>query len=692
MADEGELPELDETRKPVSTKPKHPDDFADAASFLAYIRKTTAADWEADKPNREPGQEDGKFLVGGQWDAGPRAKRARANKPILSENYLPAFIGQVTGNRRLNETVIKVMPDNGGTKAIAAIREGLIRNIQKNSVAEIAYNGAHLNQVTCGIGNFKVELDYAYADVFEQDARIKPSVNPFSVVWDRLSVDPTGADAHHVTEFDKIPRGDFERLYPKATPADVMQSSDIGGALLSSGWLSQDDVRVAYFRRMRTRKRTIALLTDGKVVDVTGKPELLAQVMTRDDGTPVMRDALVKYEESYLVSGMDILDGPYELPISTPSVFRVPGWELNVGDERHRWGIIRFLKDPQRLHNYWVSVKAEKYTQSPKASWVARAGAVQGREKEWRESHTSDNPLLIFNDDAAEPPIRVPPVQIEPALIEAGAAALQAMRDISNIHEASLGQQSNEVSGKAIIARQRVGELGTVLYQDNLNLAIERCGKVLNELIPHIYDTNRIVKILGPDDKAALVEINNPNSANTDITAGKYSVSIVTGPSYVTRRVEAAEGMLNLINAAPQLMATTADLVVEAQDWPMAEEFARRLRMGLPAGTVPEADMSEEQKAQAQAQAQAQQQTAALAQQMAVAHLEQEQAKVDEIRAKIELTKAQTEKTLAEPVIKAGAEHAKATHMHMQDQLAAIEVAEPPHPKEKPENGKSDGK
>lgn len=669
-----------EEEKPKREPAKLPEGFKDEAEFLEHIRKLVSLDMGADKSNRDAGLEDSKFLVGDQWPTDVKAKREAAKKPVLQENYLPAFIGQVAGNRRLNETVIKIVPDHGGTKAVATVREGLIRSIQKNSVAEIAYNKAGLNQVTCGIGNFQVVLEYASDDVFEQDIHIRQLVNPFAAVWDRMSVEPTGRDAKHVTVIDTMAKKDFEKQYPDAVASDLTTDTALMAELTTSGWITADTVRVASHWCMRSHKRTLALMKTGAVADVTDLDPLVYRplVVQRQDGSLVIRDADRRYAQMYLVTGMAVLAGPYDLPISRVPVFRVPGWEVNVGEERHRWGIVRFLKDSQRLHNYWKSILAEKYTQSPKATWVARHGAVAGREKEWRDSAKSDDPLLIFNDDAAEAPQRVDPVQIEIALVQEGNTAVQAMRDISNIHEASLGQQSNEVSGKAIIARQRVGELGTVVYMDNQNLAIEECGRVINQLIDYVYDGPRIIKILGPDDKASLQIINDAgNPASIDITVGKYSVSVTTGPSYVTKRVEAAESMLNFINAVPQAAERIGDLIADAQDWPQSEEIGRRLKAGLPPGMVSPDDMTPEMKQAQEQQSQHDSRLLELADGKAQAELDKSVAEVAEVEARTELYRAQADRARAEPRIKAASEHTKAVSTQLNDNLAVIDAAHP---------------
>ncbi len=637
--------------------PAIPDDFEDAQSFLKWAVKLFDDDLEDDRENREQAITDTKFMAGEQWDDFVKQNRVAAKKPTLVFNRLPAFVAQIIGNRRLNKTDIKIIADDTAFRESAKVREGLVRSIQKVSKADVAYNKALENQVISGLGNFEVCLEYAYDDVFEQDIKIKAINNSFSVVWDHQSEEPTGEDAAHCFTVSTMRNDQFKREWPNASSADPTTDTQLLGYDIGDGWITQDEVRIVHMWRMRSHRRIFALLTaeegeeDGEdVVDITDldPEEFTERLVTNAQGLPIMREVDRKYAQLYIFTATDILEGPYELPINRVPVFRVPGWDINVGEQRTRFGLIRFLKDPQKLHNYWRSIIAEKLMLSPKGNWIASEAAIAGRETEWRESHLSNDPLLVYNDDGSAP-VRTPPSQIEAGLIQEAGMAAQDLRDISNLHEASLGQQSNEVSGKAILARQRVGETGTVIYQDNLDLAIEACGGVINQLIPFAYDTARTIKIMGEEgEELSPVVINDQtNEDSVDITAGKYSVTSSTGPSFVTKRVEAGESMLNMVNAMPDTMAIAADKIVEAQDWPGATEIARRIRLNLPPGMLNPNDLSPEQQQQ---QAQAAEQASVQAQkedQLFQLELAEKQASVTEMQARATQAEALAAKALA---------------------------------------------
>jgi hypothetical protein len=342
---------------------------------------------------------------------------------------------------------------------------------------------------------------------------------------------------------------------------------------------------------------------------------------------------------------------------------------------------VRFAKDPQRLHNFWRSVVAEKLMQTPRAVWLASDTAVAGREMEWRNSHLTDDPLLIWNQESGTKPERPAPAQLEAALMQQAEFTNQDIKDVTNIHEANLGMPSNEVSGAAIMARQRVSDTGSIIYHDNLNMAMEECGTVCNALISTTYDTPRIVKIIGGDDKQQLAAINQPNAADpehplNDITAGKYSVTVTTGPSTETKRIEASENMMNLINAMPQTAAIIADLLVQAQDWPMADEIARRLRMMLPPGIINPADMTpEEQNAAMQKEAQGNTMAQIqLYQQIGEFLKTQSEATVNNARARNFATQADL--APGEAMRKQTDTASQAAHRELQGSLESIRVAD----------------
>jgi hypothetical protein len=565
--------------------PKIPAGFRDEAEFLAEVRDRFQAAQSADRLNREAALDDLKFLAGDQWDSAD--VEARKGRPCLTVNRLPQFIAQVVGDIRINRPAIRVRPAEAADKALAETREGLIRAIERESDAQGVYATAGQAQVACGIGAFRVTLDYASGEVFDRVIGVQSIPNPLAVLWDPRAIDPTGRDAGWCFVIEEMPRKAFEKAWPDQKPGDL---GDGLGEAERQGWIGEDLVRVAEYWTVQETPVTLALLGDGRVVDVEDLAEGETPVRTRET---VRRSAVM-----YLVSGHAVLAGPYELPISRLPVLKVTGWEIHVGERRQRFGLVRFAKDPQRLMNYWRSVSAEMLALAPKAQWLLHE-SQEGGQAAFREAHASGDPVLTWSGQV--PPQRIEPPQAPVAILQEANLASQDMKDVTGLHDASLGARSNETSGRAILARQREGDVASYIYHDNLQASIRECGRIVNELIPATYDTARTLRILGEDGQAKEQRVNDPDDPmSVDLSRGRYDIVVETGPSFSTKRVEAAESLLAFVQALPQAAAVAGDLIAKAQDWPMAEEIGERLKRGLPPQILQGEAGADQPQAQAQ--------------------------------------------------------------------------------------------
>lgn len=588
-----------------------PEGWDSAKEFLDHFIEVYEADAQFDSDNRKWALDDLKFVAGEQWDPTTKALREKAMRPCLTINVLPQFIGQVIGDRRMNKVAVRVRPLRSGDEAIANARSGLIKSIEMYSRADRVYDAACEDQTACGISNFRIDLDYAANDVFDQDIFIRHIPNPLAVVWDRMSVDPTGRDATHCFVTDSIPKELFKRKY-----AGVECPTDLAAfPKATAGWMDSKTVRITECWELIEKPATFMLAADGDVKDITGKLEeewIKEAWIDPATGKPRIRQSTRTYARMHLISAFAILSEAYEIPLTRLPIIRVEGRVVRVGDDRVRFGLTRFAKDSQRLKNYWRSVAAETLAMAPKAQWIADSAAIENREKAFREAHLTGDPLLIFNK-GQDAPQRVDPPAVPAALLQEATLNQQDIKDTTGLHDASLGIRSNEVSGKAIDARKAEGDIATIIYHDNLNAAILEGGVVINELIPIAYDALRTVRIIGEDDKDSLVVINDPNDENSpNIAMGRYDVVLDTGPSFLTQRLEAQAGMRELLQTNPELMSVIGDLVAKNMDWPGAHEIAERIKKTMPPEITAETEedgqpqMSPEQMQQMQ-QAQAMQ-------------------------------------------------------------------------------------
>lgn len=629
-----------------------PEGWESAEAFLSAAIELYRDDELFDHDNRIWAMEDLRFLAGDQWD--PEIKKMREDKfrPCLTINVLPQYVGQVVGNRRMNKTSIKIRPFKGGTQTIADVRSGIIKSIEAYSRAERAYDAACEDQTACGISALRVDLDYAGNDVFDQDIFIRHIPNPLAVIWDRMSVDPTGRDARHCFVIDSIPKKVYEKQFPDY-PCPAGGLGDMTG--YPADWRDPNNVRIVEFWELVDKPAKFALMQDGDVKDITGMAEAdyINELWRDDNGFPRIRDSFRTYARMHLITGFAILGEAYEIPLTRLPIIRVEGRVTRVGEERVRFGIVRTSKDSIRLNNYFRSTAAEVVALAPKAQWIGSASAFKGREDDFRKAHLEGDNILIHNDVAngENKPQRVDPPAIPAALIQQSEQNIQDIKDTTGIHDASLGIRSNEVSGKAIEARRVGGDIATITYHDNVNHAIQEVGDVCNQLIPIAYDAVRMVRTIGDDDKHKLMVINDPNDVNSpNITEGKYDVSVETGPSFATQRQEAVDAMTMLIQTAPELMGVIGDIVAKNLDFPGAYEMAERIKRTIPKEILGEdAEESEEggepsqeeQLAQQLLQQQQQAQEEQMAMQQEMAQLELEEKRLANRKAAAEADTAE---------------------------------------------------
>lgn len=572
-----------------------PEGFESVEAFLEDMREQYAADLEFDRTNREQALDDKKFAAGEQWD--PVVLEQRKGLPCLVINNIPQFTAQLVGDWRESRKAIKVVPSNDEDIDIASVRGDLIRSIEMQSRASRVYDSAFESLVQCGDGAFRVSVEYSRDDVFDQDIFIRPIEDALSVVWDRYSVDPTGRDAKRVFLNDRIPKKEFERKWPDKTP-DALEIDGLTAQLNIGGWQDDSTYRLTEYWRLVERQRLMALFGNGKIFEVNADNQ---EKLIEQYGAPVkIRAVWCTYAQMHLVTGFAILSGPYEYRLTRLPIIRMSGRVTNIGGRRIRYGLVRFMKDAVRLKNFWRSVAAEQLGYAPKAKWIAPESAVEGREEAFRKAHLSRDPLLIYNDGAEAPPQLIPPPPVEASLLNEAAINAQDMKDVTGIHDASLGIRSNETSGRAIQARQREGDIASLTFYDNGDAAVLEGGDVANQLIPQVIDGTRTMLLIGEDESQKFVRVNDPMDPNAvDLSVGQFHVALSTGTSYTTRRVEAAQSMMDAIQVWPQLMSVAGDLVVKAQDWPGADKIAERLQQ-----TMAQSQVDPQQVAQMQQQLQ----------------------------------------------------------------------------------------
>jgi len=578
------------------------------AKALSAMRQRLRMAIAAYSESREDELDDLRFYAGSpdnqwQWPADVLMTRGAVQgqtinaRPCLTINKLPQHVRQVTNDQRQNRPSGKVIPaDDRADIEVAEIFDGIVRHIEYISDADVAYDTACENQVTYGEGYIRVLTEYLDENSFDQEIKIGRVRNSFSVYMDPTIQDPCGADAKWCLITQDISREDYERLYPDASPVTSILAQGVGDPSISD-WLNEDTVRIAEYFWVEYKAATLNLYPNN-ITAFKGSPEA-KRIETMGLKPIRTRESQRKQVKWAKTNGYEWLEGPQDWAGKWIPVVRVIGNEFEVDGKLYLSGIVRNAKDAQRMYNYWVSQETEMLALAPKAPFIGYAGQFEGYEYQWKTANTNNWPYLEVNPDVTDGqggmlplPQRSLPPMAQTGLIQAKMGASEDIKSTTGQYDASLGMMGNERSGKAIIARERQADTGTYHYVDNLARAVRHVTRQIVDLIPKIYDTQRIARIIGVDGDTKMAKIDpmqqEPVRRIVDMetnavidkiynpSVGKYDVVVTTGPNYMTKRQEALESMAQLLQGNPALWGVAGDLFVKNMDWPGAQEMAKR--------------------------------------------------------------------------------------------------------------------
>lgn len=583
--------------------------------ILEQANKRYDACVAADNENFTNTRADLKFLNGEHWPEDSKKLRKAERRPCLTINKLPAFVRQITNDQRQNRPSIHVHPvDDDADRDVANILEGMIRHIEYDSDAATCYDTAVHLATAAGRGFFRLITDYESPDSFDQVIKFDRIRNACSVHIDPSSKCPAGSDARFCFVDSTESVSTIAEEYPSSSYATAANDDD-------------KDLLITEYYCVHETPDELLLLSNGE----TG---LRSDLIELPPGVTVLKSRKTARKEIkwYKLAGQGYVDSGVSrtrtrqqklsevleettLPFDWIPVFQVIGNELDIDGEVTYSGIVRDAKDSSLMYDYWMTSATEEVSMRPKTPYIGAEGAFAGHEEEWRQANVRTFSYLEYkpktvNGTLAPPPSRQPMADVPSGVLQMAMHASDEIKQTTGVYDASLGARGNETSGKAIQSRKRQGDLSNFHYTDNLNKTLIHAGRVLISGVRRVYSGPRMVRTIGKDETPGFEKINQPQRGVieqpdgqiavaekilNDVTVGKYDVIVKAGPSYSTLREESLDAMIEVGQSWPKLMDVAGDKVIEAMDWPDAEQIAGRIKRTMPAALVADDDSAESQ-------------------------------------------------------------------------------------------------
>lgn len=573
-------------------------DDLDSDDFMETCRKRFTRGLEYESSNRDAALEAIKFRNLEQWD--PEIKNAREKdpegaRPCLVVDKTNQYLNQVINDYRQNRPSIRIRPvDSQGDPEVATVLQGLVRHIEYASGADLAYDTAYEQTVDGGFGYFRVLTEYCDEMSFDQDIRIKRIRNRFQVVLDPDRQEPDGSDAKWGFIMEKMPREEYKRNFPDADELDFQTD----GAVFNE-WIFKDYVVIAEYFWIEKKKAKLREWPDGTVTvkDSDEEKKYLGQFIGLAPMKPIAeRETQIPTVKWAKVNAKQKLEERDWLGKHIPIVEEV-GTEIDIEGKSVKSGLLKGAMQPQKMHNYAASSFVEGVALAPRASWVAAEGQIEGYDALYKSANRRSISVLPYKPVVMEGIAVPPPQRVQPPGISAGwqQALANFEHDISaamGIYAQTLLGTGDANSGKQELLQQRRGDTATFHFADNSKRSIRHLGRILLDLIPKVYDRQRVARIIGEDGETRSVKLNpdqpqamaeQPNEKGGidkiyNLNVGKYDVVVDTGPGYTTKRQEAVDWMTQIMQADPSLMAIGGDILFRNMDAPGAQEWADRLR------------------------------------------------------------------------------------------------------------------
>jgi hypothetical protein len=549
---------------------------------------------DADTMNRQEGLEDLKFVNGDQWPVELQNSRNLESRPVLTINKLDGYCRQVTNQQRQQRPRIKVHATNNEADVKTAdVIEGMCRHIEVNSNADNAYDTAFDHAVRMGWGYWRITTDYVKEDSFDQEIFIEAIPNPFTVYFDPNSEKVDGSDAERCLITTMMSKAKFRKLYPDNDDGTSFTQRGTGDT--QSEWITKEDIRIAEYFYVHRESATLYQLSNGTSTFADGK-DFKARLQAAGIEIIGERKSYKRTIKWKKLTAMEVIE-ERDWPGQFIPVVPVYGRHVVIGDKRHKFGMVRHAKDAQRMYNFWQTTITESVALAPKAKWIMAEGQDEGHESEWAAANVKSFPLLRYKQtdidgQPAPPPQRLQPEPPPSGVMAAAAGINTDIATLMGIYDPSQ-QLPGNISGKALNGQQQQVDLTNFDFYDNLTKSIAQTGKIILDLIPHIYDSQRVMRIIGADGKPDLVQINQPSQDDQgvykvmhDMTVGQYDVVMDTGPGFNSKRQAAVEAMMPLVNGNPELFKVAGDLVFRNMDFPGAEVIADRLAASNPMSQI----------------------------------------------------------------------------------------------------------
>ena len=552
------------------------------------------------------------FVFREQWTPDDKADRndPTGKRPCLTFNKTLRIGKRIVNDVREAHYGIKYIPvDNGADPLRAELFNACVKKIERDNRCESVRQSGFEQALFGGMGFWRIYDDWESPDSFNRKIVTKRIINRRQVLFSPACIEPDLSDSSWFIIHTMLPVSQAKAKYPGVEFRD-----NYGVDQFESAWTDGKEgciISEMFCREYRKQKLiqfgSAAVMQSANVdqatkamwqamkpegyptqilweKDLTEEQKILWEALPAAFRTRYSRDSHKEVWVWYKFAGRRCIKAQDWKGKYAPVVF-CRGREFWIAGKRSWMSITSMLKDPQRLYNFYRSAQAERLTLAADAPWLLTAEHIAGYEALWKTAHTRPLRYLLYNlkstsGDELPPPQRTPPVMGDPGLDQEVARLDREMLDISGLNLASFGEPSGERTGKAILVRQRQGELINADYPQGYIEALYREGLIYLDLIPQTYTWEQALQLVGEDNEELVAQIKEKGLQGWG--NGTYDLEIEVGSVSSTAREDEKQFWTEMIQANPQIAPIVMDVLVETLGNRKARLLSRRFKALLP--------------------------------------------------------------------------------------------------------------
>lgn len=466
---------------------------------------------------------DVRAYAGDNWTNEERTLLRAQRRTVLELNRIRRMVNLYSGYERENRKSIVVAPMESGDEQTSEQLSALMQYIYDKGNAYQFNSEAFDHMLKSGLAIIGIYIDYNKDKV---NGDIKFYWKPFNaVMFDPYFTKRDLTDCDAAATRDLLSKEQVKMLLPWVSPKEI---DDLPTGIRDNKYQYLGIYRqynstyiakhlVTYDQYWKVIQKPVKLLVDletGESTEWNGKSEdedALKEILQDEPNVKIMESKKRSVELSIIVAGQVLYEGPDPTGLDDYPFRPVLGYYEPLIDtyDLKIQGIVRSMRDPQRLYNKkWSSLT--DYNESVlNTGWVVKNGAVVDPDMLYQ---TGQGRVVVLNSQFSMADIQpIRPAELPQTALAYSDRIEKDLVEIPGGSDELMGISSSgesQISGRLAMVRASNGLKGNRGLFDNYEETLKQVGALVLQCAQRNYSVGKIRRIIRDDPTPQILNLN----------------------------------------------------------------------------------------------------------------------------------------------------------------------------------------